>query len=453
MKKQSVEEKTAILLGRIRDEDKFINSFITINENVLEQARGIDRKIASKKAGKLAGYAISVKDSITVSGMRCTAGSKMLENYVPPYDATAVEKIKSQDGLVVGKTNLDQFSCGSSGETSYFGATKNPLNNDLVPGGSGSGAAASVAAGFCDMAIGGDTGGSIRCPASFCGLVGIKPTYGLVSRFGLIDMAMSLEQIGPIASNVHDAALLLSVIAGQDPKDNATKKTNADYTKFCGKTVKGLKVGVSEELFAGCEKVVEAAVRNAIEKLVALGAKIVPIKLESVKSAVPAYYLNVYAEFASAMQKYDGFKYGFRADDENLIDSVSMTRSAALSLENKRRIILGTYITMKEFREKWYSIALSARKAIKDDFLNALKKCDVIICPTMPFLPFKLGEKIEDPVAMYASDILTVSANLAGIPAGTIPSKKNRMIGVQVMAKPFEEGKIIRVMAAYEKSR
>ncbi|MFH1106020.1 MAG: Asp-tRNA(Asn)/Glu-tRNA(Gln) amidotransferase subunit GatA [Candidatus Aenigmatarchaeota archaeon] len=450
--KPTLEEKVAILLNRIQNEDKAINSFITINENALGRAREIDKRIASKKSGKLAGYAISVKDSIAVAGMRCTAGSKMLENYVAPYDATAVERIKAGDGLIIGKTNMDQFSCGSSGETSYFGATKNPLNNDLVPGGSSSGAAASVAAGFCDMAIGGDTGGSIRCPASFCGLVGIKPTYGLVSRFGLIDMAMSLEQIGVIAKNVRDAALLLSVIAGQDSRDNATKNAGKDYTKFCGKPVRGLKIGVSEELFSGCDKEVESCVKNAIDKLVALGAKKVPIKLESVKFAVSAYYLNVYAEFASAMQKYDGFKYGFRADDDNLVDCVSMSRSMALSLENKRRIILGTYITMKEFREKWYSIALRAREMIRKDFLGALKKCDVIISPTMPFPPFRLGEKIEDPVAMYASDVLTVSANLSGVPAATVPSKKNKMIGVQVMAKPFEEEKIFRVMSAYEKS-
>lgn len=430
-----------------------LNAFISINKNAEEQAVQIQKRISTGKAGRLAGYVFSVKDNIAVSGMRLTCASKMLENYVSPYDATVVKRIIAEDGLIIGKVNMDEFGCGSSGETSYFGPTLNPHDESRVAGGSSSGSAASVAASLCDASLGEDTGGSIRCPASFCGVLGLKPTYGAVSRYGLVDMAMSLDHIGPMAKNAADAALILSVINGRDGMDNTATKPPEDYEKFAVWKIKGLNVGAPAEFFEGCDAKVEKAVRESLELLKNEGAKIADVSVPSTKLAIPTYYLNVFAEFSSGMQKYDGLKYGFRREGKDLNDTVAESRSASLGKEVKRRILLGTYITMKELRSKWYTTALKAREKIRHDFLRALKKCALIAGPTMPFTAFKLGEKIKDPIEMYLSDILTVSANLAGLPAASIPlNVKGMPVGLQLHANAGEEGNILAAAAAYERA-
>ncbi|MBI4168246.1 MAG: Asp-tRNA(Asn)/Glu-tRNA(Gln) amidotransferase subunit GatA [Candidatus Aenigmarchaeota archaeon] len=427
-----------------------LNAFISINKHAENDAERIQKKIDAGKAGRLAGYVFSIKDNIAVSGMRLTCASKMLENYISPYDATVVKRIIAEDGLIIGKVNMDEFACGASGETSYFGPTLNPHDTGRVPGGSSAGSATSVAAGLSDVSLGSDTGGSIRCPASFCGVFGFKPTYGTVSRYGLVDMAMSLDQIGPVTKNVSDAALILSVINGSDKMDNTVTGTQQDYTKFVKQKITGVKIGVVEEFFEGCEHAIEKNVRDGIEILKNEGANIVKVSVPKTAIAVPTYYLNMFAEFSSAMQKFDGLKYGFRKDGKDINDTVAESRSA-LGEEVKRRILLGTYITMKEFRGKWYSTALKARETIRHEMIQALKKCDLLIGPTMPFTAFKLGEKIKDPVEMYLADILTVSANLSGLPAASIPLNVSGLpIGMQLHANAGEEVKILAAAAAYE---
>ncbi len=427
-----------------------LNTFISVNENAVKEAQQVQKKINSGKAGRLAGYVFTVKDAIAVGGMRLTCASKMLENYIAPYDATVVKRIITEDGVIIGKTNMDEFSCGASGETSFFGPTLNPHDGKRVAGGSASGSAASVAAGLCDVSLGSDTGGSIRCPASFCGVFGLKPTYGSVSRYGLVDMAMSFDQIGPITKNVSDAARILSVINGADGMDNTVPGKQQDFVKFAGQKINGMKIGVPDEFFEGCDSNVEKNVRNGIDTLKNAGAKIIPLRLEKTRIAVPTYYLNVFAEFSSAMQKFDGLKYGFRKDGKDLNDTVAESRGS-LGEEVKRRILLGTYITMKEFRGKWYTTALKARAAIKHEMFAALKKCDAIAGPTMPFTAFKIGEKIDNPIEMYLADVLTVSANLSGLPAASIPlNVKGMPVGLQLHANRNDEGKIIAIASAYE---
>ncbi|MFH0889986.1 MAG: Asp-tRNA(Asn)/Glu-tRNA(Gln) amidotransferase subunit GatA [Candidatus Aenigmatarchaeota archaeon] len=430
-----------------------LNAFITVNKNAGKEAEIIQKKINAHTAGRLAGYVFAIKDNIAVKGMRLTCASKMLENYISPYDATVIRRIKAEDGLIIGKANMDEFACGASGETSFFGATLNPHNNKKVAGGSSSGSAAAVAAGLCDAALGSDTGGSIRCPSSFCGVFGLKPTYGSVSRYGLVDMAMSLDQIGPITKNVSDATLILSVINGQDNIDSTVENSVANYEKFAKAKLDGMKIGVPKEFFEGCSKDVEKGVMEGIEILKNEGAKVVNFSLAYTKLAVPTYYLNVFAEFSSGMQKFDGLKYGFRKDGKDLNDTVSESRSASFGEEVKRRILLGTYITTKEFRGKWYSIALKSRELIRNELLHAFKKCDLVVGPTMPFTAFGIGEKINNPLEMYLADILTVSANLAGLPAASIPLKvKGMPIGMQLHANMNNEGKIITAASAYERA-
>ncbi len=429
-----------------------LNAFISINKNAADDAEKIQKKIDAGKSGKLAGYVFSIKDNMAVGGMRLTCASKILENYVSPYDATVIKRIVAEDGLIIGKTNMDEFACGASGETSYFGATLNPSDEKRVPGGSSSGSAASVAAGLCDVSLGSDTGGSIRCPSSFCGVFGLKPTYGTVSRYGLVDMAMSFDQIGPITKNIADAALILSVINGADGMDNTVYKAKEDYTKFTKQKITGIKIGVVEEFFAGCSHEVEKNVREGIEILKNEGAKIINVSVPKTSIAVPTYYLNMFAEFSSAMQKFDGLKYGFRKNGKDLNDTVAESRNA-FGEEIKRRILLGTFITMKEFKGKWHSTALKARELIKRDITSSLKKCDLLIGPTMPFTAFKIGEKIKDPIEMYLADVLTVSANLSGLPAASIPLKVEGLpIGMQLHANAGDEGKIISAAIAYERA-
>lgn len=424
----------------IGNKDKKINAFITLDK---------EKAVKPLNRGKLSGLRLGIKDNIAVKGLRMTCGSKMLENYIAPYNATVIERILNEGGEIVGKCNMDEFACGSDGTTSAFGPTRNPRDPERVPGGSSSGSAAAIAAGFVDASLGSDTGGSIRCPANFCGVVGLKPTYGLVSRYGLADLAMSLEGIGPMGKDVHSVARLLEVIAGCDPKDNVTSKRPVqDYSRLDG-TVRGMTFGVPKEFFDGLDSGVDKQIQEAVGKLEDAGMKKHKVSIPSIKYAVPTYFLTVFSEFSSAMSKYDGLKYGFSHEDADLFSSVSGSRNQAFGKEIKRRILLGTYITMKEYRGNWYTKALKSRSIIRKEFLSALEKCDVLVGPTVPSPPWKIGEMENDPLKMYLSDILTVGANLAGIPAGVVPVGKT--CGLQVIGDYFEEKKILNIMYALER--
>jgi len=442
-----IKEKVDKLLREIEKSDKEINSFIDVKgEYALKKAKEIDeKKDKGEKIGKLDGLVIGVKSAINVEGFRTTAGSKTLENYVSPYDATVVEKIKEEDGVIIGMTNCDEFCCGGSGETSYYGATKNPAALENIPGGSSSGSVAAVAAGFVDVAIGSDTGGSIRNPASHCGVVGFKPTYGVVSRYGLIDLAMSLDQIGPIAKDVEKAALLLDVIAGHDPRDETSLQLDKkfyNFSKNLNKNLKGIKIGYADEFDKLIsDKGINNIIHKSLDKLTSAGAEIVDVGLPNLEIALPTYYLNVYVEFFSATRKYDGRRYGHRIEE-------------VCGEEVLRRILLGSYISQKEYSGRYYRKALQARSVIRKELESALKKVDVLAGPVVPKLPHKLGTKIEDPMVMYAYDIFTVIANLAGIPAGSVPAGDVDGIptGLQIISKALDDQKVLDVMYAFEQN-
>jgi len=399
------------------------------------------RKQAKASKGRLAGKTLAIKSCICVDGYLTSCGSKTLENYVAPYDATVIERIKGEGGVILGMANMDEFACGVSGESSYYGPTDNPAARGRVPGGSSSGSAAAVAAGYVDMALGSDTGGSIRNPACHCGVVGLKPTYGVVSRYGLCDMSMSLEQIGPIARNVKDAALLLDVMAGYDPKDATSLKSEGGYADKLDTNLKGKKVGYPkqfDELIA--DEGIRTVVRAALDKLRDAGAKVVDVELPSLDKGIPTYYLNVYVEFFSATRKYDGRRYGHKIED-------------VCGEEVLRRIVLGSYISQKEWQGKYYRKALQARSVIRSELMRALKDVDVLAGPVVPSLPHKLKEKITDPRILYAYDMFTVPGNLAGVPAGSVPAGDVNGIptGLQVIGKPLEEQGVLDVMAGFEK--
>jgi aspartyl-tRNA(Asn)/glutamyl-tRNA(Gln) amidotransferase subunit A len=434
----STEEKTLAYLEKIEKEDKEINSFIEVNKNAVEDAKKVDKKIEKGNAGKLAGFVIGIKSNINVRGLRATCASKTLENYVCAYDATVIKSIKAEDGVIIGMTNMDEFACGSSGETSYFGQTQNPSAKGRIPGGSSSGSAAAVAAGFCDIALGSDTGGSIRNPASHCGVVGIKPTYGLVPRYGLIDLAMSLEQIGPISKDVESCALMLEVISGHDSKEATTLKVGKkEYSKL-SKDIE-YEIGVAKEFDKFTDPRIMKEIKKTIKILEKKGAEIKEVELPNLDKALPTYYLTVFVEFFSATRKFDGRRYGYKIEE-------------VCGREVLRRILLGKYISQKEYSGKYYKKALQFRSLIKWEMLKALENVDVIVGPTVPKLPHKLGTKIEDPLVMYAYDVLTVPANLAGIPAGVVKAGNVNgiPIGLQIQAKPLEEQKIFNVMYALE---
>ena len=424
-------------IARIAKEDESINSFIVLDkERVSEKG--------ARKEGRLSSLRIAVKSNICVDGLLTSCASKTLENFISPYDATVVGKIKSEGGCIMGMTNMDEFACGSSGETSYYGPTQNPAAPGHIPGGSSSGSAAAVAAGLVDCALGTDTGGSIRNPASHCGIVGYKPTYGVVSRYGLIDLAMSLDQIGPLSRDVKTAAALLDVIAGHDSRDETSLDLEKDFyrfTKNLDADLKDVHIGYAREFDdlisdAGIRKVIH----EAIDRLSSSGAEIVDVSLPNLRIAVPTYYLNVYVEFFSGTRKYDGRRFGHRIED-------------ACGTEVLRRILLGSYISQKEYSGKYYRKALQARSLIRKELSSALKGVDVLVGPTVPKLPHKLGAKIEDPRVMYAYDVFTVVANLAGIPAGVVPAGKVDGIpaGLQVMGDVLCDQKVLNVMAGFEK--
>jgi len=409
-----------------------------------------------RKTLPLTAMPIAVKDNICTEGVKTTCGSRMLEGFVPPYDATVVSRLKAQGYFLIGKTNLDEFAMGSSTENSAFGPTRNPWNLACIPGGSSGGSAAAVAADLCVAALGSDTGGSIRQPAACCGVVGLKPTYGRVSRYGLVAFASSLDQIGPITKDVRDAALMLQAIAGHDPLDSTSADVPVpNYQKALKFNLRGMKVGVPMEFFAeGLDPEVELAVRTAIIKLQELKAEIRVISLPMTPYAVATYYLIATAEASSNLARYDGVKYGYRAAKEKgLLETYMKTRQEGFGPEVKRRIMLGTYALSAGYYDAYYGKAQAVRTLIKRDFDEAFKDVDVIVTPTMPTPAFKLGEKVQDPLQMYLSDIYTISVNLAGVPAIVVPcgfSSGKLPIGLQVIGRPFEEDKIIRAAYAYE---
>ncbi|MBU4342205.1 MAG: Asp-tRNA(Asn)/Glu-tRNA(Gln) amidotransferase subunit GatA [Candidatus Altiarchaeota archaeon] len=425
-------------LDDIERGDKDINSFIVLDKE------GLSRKDV-KTGGRLDGLAIGIKSNICVQGLLTSGGSKTLENYIAPYNATVVKRIKESSGLILGMCNMDEFACGGSGETSYYGATKNPAALENIPGGSSSGSAAAVAAGFVDVAIGSDTGGSIRNPASHCGVVGFKPTYGVVSRYGLIDLAMSLDQIGPIAKDVKKAVLLLDVIAGHDPRDETSLQLDKkfyNFSKNLNKNLKGIKIGYAGEFDnLISDKGIKNLIHKSLDKLTSAGAEIVDVSLPNLEIALPTYYLNMYVEFFSATRKYDGRRYGHRIEE-------------VCGEEVLRRILLGSYISQKEYSGRYYRKALQARSVIRKELESALGKVDVLAGPVVPKLPHKLGTKIDDPMVMYAYDIFTVIANLAGIPAGSVPAGKVGGIptGLQVIGNALDDQKVLDVMYAFEQN-
>jgi aspartyl-tRNA(Asn)/glutamyl-tRNA(Gln) amidotransferase subunit A len=446
--------------GKIASDDPKIGAYLTLSkERAMAKAAQID-SLAEKgeKLPPLGGVPVGIKDVLVTSGVRTTAGSKILGNYVPPYDCTAVARLESAGAVVLGKLNCDEFAMGSSNENSAWKPVHNPRDLSRVPGGSSGGSAAAVAADMAVATLGSDTGGSIRQPASFCGVVGLKPTYGRVSRYGLIAFASSLDHIGPLTKTVKDAAIVLRTIAGRDPMDSTSAELPVpDYVAELDKPVKGRKIGVAKEyLGEGLDAEVRSAIEGAIQKLASLGCEIVEVSLPHTKYAIPAYYLVATAEASSNLARFDGVRYGHRAAGvRSLSDMYRRTRDEGFGAEVKRRIMLGTYALSAGYYDAYYLKAQRVRTLLTRDFEEAFKKVDAIVAPTSPTAAFKLGEKVDDPLAMYLADIYTVTANLAGIPGISIPcgqTRENLPIGMQIFGKHFDEATILRVANAYEKA-
>ena len=446
---------------RINQVEPKVKAYITrTGETAMAQAEALDEKLKGwRRTMPLMGMPVAIKDNICTEHVLTTCASRMLGNFVPPYDATVIARLRGQGYLLLGKTNLDEFAMGSSTENSAFGPSRNPWNVSCVPGGSSGGSAAAVAADECVAALGSDTGGSIRQPAALCGVVGLKPTYGRVSRFGLVAFASSLDQIGPITKDVTDAAIMLNVIAGHDPLDSTSANLPVpDYTRALKKKdLKRLKIGVPQEFFAeGLDPEVEQAVRAAIDELKNLGGEIRDISLPTTDYAVAIYYLIATAEASSNLARFDGVKYGLRTKQaKDLLDMYAKTRQEGFGPEVKRRIMLGTYALSAGYYDAYYGKAQAARTMTKHDFDEAFKKVDLIVTPVTPTPAFKLGEKSEDPLQMYLSDIFTISVNLAGVPAIAVPcgfSKAGLPIGLQLIGRSFEEETILRAAHAYEQA-
>ena len=442
----------------INDHDRHIGAYLTLcKDRALAKAAEIDAVAENgHPLPPLAGVPVAIKDVLITRGVRTTAGSKILGNYVPPYDCTAVARLEAAGAVILGKTNCDEFAMGSSNENSAWKPVHNPRDLGRVPGGSSGGSAAAVAANMAVAALGSDTGGSIRQPAAFCGVVGLKPTYGRVSRYGLIAFASSLDHVGPFARTVKDAALMLQVIAGRDPMDSTSSDLPVpDYVAELQRPVRGLKLGVPTEYFGeGLDSEIKIAVEAAIQKLASLGCEVVPISLPHTKCAIPAYYIVATAEASSNLARYDGVRYGFRASAaKTLSDMYRRTRDEGFGPEVKRRIMLGTYALSAGYYDAYYLKAQKVRTLLARDFEEAFKKVDVIVTPTTPTAAFKLGEKVDDPLAMYLADIYTVTANLAGIPGISIPcgeTKDKLPVGLQILGKHFDEATILRVAHTYE---
>ncbi|MEL6138421.1 MAG: Asp-tRNA(Asn)/Glu-tRNA(Gln) amidotransferase subunit GatA [Cyanobacteria bacterium J06628_6] len=457
-KTQSAVEIAQSYLDKIDALEPQLHSFLTVTAaQALAQAKQVDERIAAgEDVGLLAGIPIALKDNLCTQGIRTTCASKILENFVPPYESTVTQRLKAAGAVCLGKTNMDEFAMGSSTEASAFGRTQNPWNPDCVPGGSSGGSAAAVAAGEAPIALGSDTGGSIRQPAAFCGVVGLKPTYGLVSRFGLVAFASSLDQIGPFSTTVEDAAILLGVIAGHDSRDATSLKVDIpDYTQSLTQDLTGKRIGVIKETFGeGLEPTVAKAVDAAIDQLKSLGAEIVEISCPNFDYGLPTYYIIAPSEASSNLSRYDGVKYGLRTEGEDLISMYSKTRAEGFGPEVKRRIMIGTYALSAGYYDAYYLKAQKVRTLIKRDFEQAFESVDVLLSPTVPTPAFKTGEK-EDPLSMYLTDLMTITVNLAGLPGMSIPcgfDNSGLPIGLQLIGNALREDTLFEVASAYEQA-
>ena len=455
-KKISSVELTQEFLSRIKKFNPEINAYISLDEaKTLAQAKAADARIATGKAEALTGIPIAQKDIFCAKGWQTTCGSKMLANFTAPYDAHVIKQFDDVGAVNLGKTNMDEFAMGSSNETSYFGGVKNPWDFTRVPGGSSGGSAGAVAARLCAAATGTDTGGSIRQPASLCGFTGLKPTYGLVSRYGMIAFASSLDQAGPMAKSAEDCALMLNVMAGFDERDSTSlNHPKEDYTRSLSKPLAGLKIGLPKEYFAdGLEASVGAVVQAAIAEYKKLGAEIVDISLPNTNLSIPVYYVLAPAEASSNLSRYDGVRYGHRtAQYDDLMDMYMKSRAEGFGAEVKRRILIGTYVLSAGYYDAYYLKAQQIRRLIAQDFTEVFKKCDIIMGPTAPSTAFKVGEKADDPVAMYLQDIYTIATNLAGLPGMSIPAgfSNGLPVGLQIIGNYFDEARMLNVGHAYQ---
>ena len=458
-KKISARELAREFYGRIEQRNPELNAYLTLsNERAYAQAERIDAAVARGEAlPALAGVPVAVKDAISTRGVRTTCGSKILENYVPPYDATAVERLEQAGAVVLGKTNCDEFAMGSSNENSAYGPVRNPAAPDRVPGGSSGGSAAVVAAALAVAALGTDTGGSIRQPASYCGVAGLMPTYGRVSRYGLVAFASSLDKIGPFTENVADAAAVLGVIAGHDPSDSTSANVPVeDYSRVIEAPVKGMRIGVPQDYFgAGLDAEVKEKVETAIAALERMGCTRIPLQMPHTDYAIAAYYIIATAEASSNLARYDGVRYGLRVPGSTLIEMYRKTREKGFGAEVKRRIMLGTYALSAGYYDAYYLRAQKVRALIARDFSDAFQKVDAIVTPTAPTPAFRLGEKVSDPLEMYLADIYTVTGSLAGVPGISVPcgaTKAGLPVGMQVFGPHFREGNVLQIARAFEKA-
>lgn len=456
----SSEEVTRAFLKRIESLDPKIGAFITVSgDQAIAQAKAVDADIAKGKySGPLAGIPIAPKDIYLTQGIETTCASKILKGYIPPYNGTVIQNLLDRQAVIIGKVNLDEFAMGSSTENSSAGITKNPWDLSRVPGGSSGGSAAAVAADLCAASLGTDTGGSIRQPASLCGIVGLKPTYGRVSRYGVIAFASSLDQMGPMTKDVEDCAILMNAMAGKDPRDSTSIDAPVpDYTSFLNQSVKGLRIGIPKEYFVkGIDPEVEAAVRKAIDQLKSMGATIGEVSLPHTDYAGAAYYIIAPAEASSNLARFDGIRYGYRAANaSNLNELYQESKSQGFGPEVQRRIMLGTYVLSAGYYDAYYRKAQKVRTLIRNDFTEAFNNFDVLAAPTAPTTAFKIGEKTADPVQMYLSDVCTIPVNLAGVPAMSLPcgfDSQKLPIGLQLIGKPFDEGNLLKVAHAYEQA-
>ena len=457
-KKFSAEQLTRATLAFAQAENPKTNAYLTFSpERALSAARAVDARIAKgEDPGALAGVPLAVKDVIVTRGLRTTCGSKLLEKYIPPYDATAITRIEQAGGIIIGKTNCDEFAMGSSNENSAFGPVRNPVALDRVPGGSSGGSAAVVAQGTALVSLGSDTGGSIRQPASFCGIAGVTPTYGRVSRYGLTAFASSLDHIGPFGKTVNDTARLLHVIAGRDEMDSTSAFAPVPDYSAAGYNVRGLKIGLPREYFDGLTGDSATAVNNAVDALKKLGCEVRDISLPHTPYAIAAYYVIATAEASANLARYDGVRYTTRAANANTLSEMyRLTRDEGFGDECKRRIMLGTYVLSAGYYDAYYLKAQKVRRLITQDFAQALEQVDAIVAPVSPFPAFKIGEKVNDPVAMYLSDIYTITGSLAGIPCMSVPCGKTSdglPVGLQILARHFDETTMFRLAGAYEQS-
>ncbi len=459
-KELTITQITKAYTDRINEKEKDIQAFVTVlAEEANKQAEEIEEKVnKGELKGELAGIPIGIKDNMCTKGVKTTCSSRMLENFVAPYDATVIEKINKENMIDLGKLNMDEFAMGASTEYSYFKKTRNPWNLNKVPGGSSGGSAAAVAANMVPWALGSDTGGSIRQPSSFCGVVGLKPTYGLVSRYGLVAFASSLDQIGPITKDVYDSAMLLNLIAGHDEKDTTSeKREKIDYTKCLKDDVKGLKIGVPKEFFGeGINQEVKESLEKSIQTYKELGAEIIEISLDIAEYALATYYIIACAEASSNLGRFDGIRYGYRTKEfKNLKELYKKSRSEGFGPEVKRRIILGTYVLSSGYYDAYYKKAQQVRTLVMNEFNKGFEKCDVILTPTSPTVAFDIGSKSNNPLEMYLADICTVSVNIAGLPGISIPcgvDKEGMPIGMQLIGNKFCEETILNAAYTFEQA-